>query len=665
VSGVLVPVSPSQYGFDSPCLVWGCEVRVFEDPACWQSESAWFSSLAALGDIPDAVVIPLELVAPGRNRQDLLGYDLLCVLRWSSSEALRGRPVLLAAWQPLQDILRKKPDVLIVRPAIEFARLPEASVRLPDFLKDVAAGRIETATSEDIAEISAADRQASRVSYHDLANDFYAAYRIKKGYLALLRKANQTGVSEAESEFAALSGVRYQWEDSVEAKLQSPLVRRFQATRSNLRVPRYPVVEESLEILTYHIRQGLPAGTRVLLVDDEFHKGSAEVLLRVLFGQSDFTKQLNDEWVYSELTEKGPQDRWARFVCVRSAELARNWLAYWDTVAWEDTTQRPSWEVWLRRWEEKLSPSAKSRQHPRDAEDVFAQGREFVLDRHSAGPRIKSTLVLLDLRLEPVQNALYSIKDFSSYGLRRTIKAEKSDLPVIMFTASRQILNFAEMLDSSSDIDGWFIKEGPDIPVDDADANSANSVAYLLERLHLYATLRGWYRPSFAWDAERKLAYARLVHSKQAGTVFAEVTRLSDGLLEQILTDGHAANETGTYLGYIQDRVPSTPFSVSQTLVARRVALAALLWTADMTPAGPEWNTDAFVHLLPGRPIKKVVKWVYDKLNFNQVLWMRSSGVLSQLLREEIDWLARVDWPVDKRAAILEALDRERQLLDA
>jgi hypothetical protein len=84
-----------------------------------------------------------------------------------------------------------------------------------------------------------------------------------------------------------------------------------------------------------------------------------------------------------------------------------------------------------------------------------------------------------------------------------------------------------------------------------------------------------------------------------------------------------------------------------------------------MTLAGPEWNTDAFVRLLPGRPIKKVVKWVYDKLNFNQVLWMRSSNVLSQLLREEIDWLATIDWPADKRAPILGALGRERQLLDS
>lgn len=665
VSGALDLVSPVQYRFDSPCLVYGGDLRVFGDPACWESESAWLESLGGLETLPDAIVIPLELASPGRNRQDLLGYELLSVLRWSSCEALRGRPVLLAAWQPLQDILRRKADVLLVRPAVEFMHLPDAAFRLPGFVSDVAEGRIKPASSDEITDISAADQQASRVSYHELANDYYAAYRIKKGYLALLRKADAGGVVEAASELAAVSGARYDWEATVEAKLRSPLVRRFQAARSNLHAPRYPVVEESLEILTYHLRHGLPAGTRVLLVDDEFHKGSAEVLLRLLFRQSGFTKQLPDQWVYSELAEKGPQDRWARFVCVRSADLAKNWLTYWDKITCDEVDQRQSWRDWLTRWDEELSPKAARRDHPLDPEDVFAQGREFVLDRPSAGPRIKSTMVLLDLRLEPVQNALYSIKDFSSYGLRRTIKTEKPDLPVIMFTASRQVLNFAELVDSSSDIDGWFIKEGPDIPVDHDDANSANSVAYLLERLHLYATLRGWYRASFAWDAERKLAYARLVHSKQAGTVFAEVTRLSDGLLHQILQRGSATEETGTYLGFIQERVPSTPFPVCQTLVARRVALAALLWTSDMTPAGPAWNTDEFVRLLPGRPTKKIVKWVYDKLNFNQVLWMRSSGILSQLLREEIDWLANVDWPTDKRAAIVGALDRERELLDS
>lgn len=663
---VLVPISVSAYAFDSPCLVTGGQLSVFGDDACWASGSAWLEALGQLPDAPQAVIIPLELAANGQNRQDLFGVDLLSVLRWSSADALRGRPVLLAAWQPLEDILRKKPEMLLVRPAVECIRLPDALRYLPAFLRDVANERIHPATIEEITEASAAsDQLASRVSYHDLANDFYAAYRIKKGYMALLRKAVQSGVSEAARELKALSADRRDWEKYVEAKLESPLVRRFQATRSGLRAPRYPVIEESLDVLTFHLREGLPAGTRVLLVDDEFQKGSAETLLRVLYQQSSFTKQIRDEWVYSELTGKAPQDRWARFVCVRSADLARNWLAYWDRIAAEETAGHKSWEEWLARWDRELSPSAKREANLLDPEDVFGQGREFVLDRHSAGPRIKSTVVLLDLRLEPVHSALYSIKDFSSYVLRRTIKDEKADLPVIMFTASRQILNFAEVLESSGDMDGWFIKEGPDIPVDADDSNSANSVAYLLERVHLYSTLRGWYRASFAWDAERKLAYARLFHSKQAGVIFSEITRLSGEIFSQVLERSQArvAEGTTTYLGFIQDRVPPTPFPVAQTLVARRVALAALLWTADMTPAGPEWNADAFVRLLPGRPIKRSVKWVYDKLNFNQVLWMRSSGVLSQLLGEELDWLESIDWPAEKRGAILAALSRERRLL--
>jgi hypothetical protein len=256
---------------------------------------------------------------------------------------------------------------------------------------------------------------------------------------------------------------------------------------------------------------------------------------------------------------------------------------------------------------------------PLEPQDVFAQNREFVLDRHSAGPRIKSTIVLLDLRLEPVRAALYSVKDFPSFGLRRAIKAEKPDLPVIMFTASRQILNFAELLDSSRDIDGWFIKEGPDIAVDEHDSNSANSAAYLLERIHLYSTLAGWYRNSFGWDTDRKLAYARLFHSEQSSTVFAEIGRLATEILIQTQEGqtGWKREGTDTFLSFVQDRVPPSPFPVAQTLVARRVAIAALLRTADLTPGGLEWNADEFDRFLPGRPSKKIVKAVYDKLNFN------------------------------------------------
>lgn len=666
MSLTLLPVSQSDYRFDSPCLVRNGALHAFGERAQWKSASAWLASLGQIEDVPDAFVLPLELASSESNRQDLLGYELLSALRWSSAEAFRGRPVLVAAWQPLEEILKKKPDLLLVRPGVEFSRLPEALKRLEGFMEGVAAGRIQPVSVPEIVEVAGGtDKQASRVSYHDLANDFYAAYRIKRGYESLLRSAAAHKIPGAANELDATEGTRYPWETSVEAKLRSPLVRRFQASRLGLHAPRYPVVADALDILTHHLRDGLPEGTRVLMVDDEFEKGSAEVLLRVLFRQPAFTKQLKDEWVYSELTDKGTQDRWARFVCVRNTALAKNWLAYWEGIRVGEATPPDSWRNWLLRWDEELNPAAQ-RGDRREPEDVFDQCREFVLDRHSAGPRIKSTVVLLDLRLEPVREQLYSIRDFSSYAFRRHVKEERPDLPIIMFTASRQILNLAELLDSSGEIDGWFVKEGPDIPVDKDDANSGNSVAYLLERVHLYSTLRGWYRASFDWPVDRKLAYARLFHSKQASDIFAEIGRISDRLFSEIL-DRHqqpASRETDTYLSYILERVSDAPFPVCQTLVARRIALAALLWTSDLTPGGPEWNTDAFASFLPGRPIKKIVKYVYDKLNFNQVLWMRSAGVLSQLLAEEIDWLEAVPWPEAKKPAILNALSAQRRLLD-
>jgi len=665
---MLQPVPVSEYRFDSPAVFHAGQLFTFVDPSAWSAGDTWLANLESITPPPEAIVIPLELRSERCHLQDLLGYELFSVLRWSGSERFRGVPVLLASWQPVESILRRKPDLLMVQPAVEFVRLPDALLRLPEFLRRITEGRIQPARPEEIAELSSCgDLQARRVSYHDLANDYYAAHRLKEGYLALLKRGMETGIPEAEAEYRSLSSMRYGWEDGLKTKLRSPLIRKFLASRLGASAPRYPIVDDSLDILKYHLQEGLACGTRVLLVDDEFHKGFADVLLRLLFRQTSFTKQLKDEWVYSEAGNGAPQERWARFVCVRNAELAANWLAYWEGIASEDVSQRPAWRNWLANWNRGLNPNVKSRRLALDPIDVFSQGRGFVLDRPSAGPRIKSTIVLLDLRLDAIREALYSIRDFSSYGLRKSIKAERPDLPVIMFTASRQILNFSELLDSSSEIDGWFIKEGPDIPVDPENANSANAAAYLLERLHLYSTLRGWYRSSFDWPTERKLAYARLFHSRSAKETFSDIRARSHALFRQVLGRNWEGphSETDTYWTFIQKRVPPVPFPICQTLVARRVVLACLLWTARMTPAGPEWNTEAFVSLLPGRPIKRLVKWVYDKLNFNQVLWMRSSEVLSQLLKEEIDWLEEIEWPDDRKSAILDALSRERRRIES
>jgi hypothetical protein len=279
---------------------------------------------------------------------------------------------------------------------------------------------------------------------------------------------------------------------------------------------------------------------------------------------------------------------------------------------------------------------------------------------------------MLDLRLQRLVDDLYSVQDLVSYQFRRAVKNQRKDIPVIMFTASRQILNLAEVLDSSADIDGWFIKEGPDIPVDEGNGNSANSVAYLLDRLHLYSTLRGWYRHSFDWDKERMLSVARLLHSPQRDEALAKVDRLSTDLLQRIVVPNRTEpdwQQYNTFWAFVQAYVPAEPFAVIQTLVARRLVLATLLWTAK-EPETESWDVERWDALLPGqmgdtRPgRKKAVTALYQKLNFNIVLWMRSQDVLSQLMITELDWLLTLDWPDDKKAGVVRALHREKESLE-
>jgi len=71
----------------------------------------------------------------------------------------------------------------------------------------------------------------------------------------------------------------------------------------------------------------------VLLVDDEFDKGVADTLLQVLFRQTAFTVQYQEQAVYSSKQNDVAK---ARFVCVKTAEAARNWLRYWGDLPFSE-----------------------------------------------------------------------------------------------------------------------------------------------------------------------------------------------------------------------------------------------------------------------------------------------------------------------------------------
>jgi len=62
--------------------------------------------------------------------------------------------------------------------------------------------------------------------------------------------------------------------------------------------------------------------------------------------------------------------------------------------------------------------------------------------------------------------------------------------------------------------------------------------------------------------------------------------------------------------------------------------------------------------MLPGSPHSRNVKAVYDKLNFNRVLWLRTRDIHTQLLSQEVEWLRRIEWPAEKRYPIDRFLKR-------
>lgn len=651
------------YSAGEPLLFMDTEPHAFAAAVDWQQPVRFVDALQASGTPLAGLVVPLEMKAPGWRRQDLFGLELLSYLRWSASAEIRGIPVLALAWQPLNNILCRRFEPLLIQPAIEFCRLPEGIERIASFCLEISTGKISPAAIREIETV--ANRTTglpSKVSYHNLANDYYAAHRLWKGYQSLVSQAANEKNKFARTELARTKAVHFEWEAVLEQKLRSPLVRQFQAQRAEAQVPRYPTVDNALRIIEHHVEHGVPKNLRILLVDDEFDKGAADVLLQILFQNGQFTRCLADEWVYSEGPAKPTEPRWARLVCVRSAWLARNWLAHWGELQDDSLCSRKEWEDWLDRWRTALALGGDtSRSLGPDSDEVLGENRNFIVDSKRSIPHGCTTMLLLDLRLTPVTDRLYSIKQFPSIMLRHAIKTQKPQLPILMFTASRQMLNFIELADSMSEVDGWLVKEGPDIPVDEANNNSANAAAYLLERTNLFSNIAAWYRESCGWTTERKLSYAQLYQSPLASKVFKKIADLSSEIFDQIRNT--ARSESGqTFWAFIQSRVHGEPFPIVQTLVARRVALGTLLLTATQQSDNLEWNADEFNKLLPGRPVKKLVKAIYDKINFNQVLWMRTSSLLSQLLQEELEWLENQEWPIGRRNAVLKLLEREHYL---
>jgi hypothetical protein len=653
------------YKFDRPTIVLA-ESVIFCPSDVIMDGAAFVNYLA---DIPSpmlALVIPLEMRIGYRYAQELLGLELLEWTRWSGP-ALEQLPVLALSWLSFEKIQRLRHAQLLAQNATTFLRLPAPPMFLEKFVETVREGKLlqEGHGWEEIRRGISTD---AALTHHDLANDYYGAYRLWCGYKALLPRAQRMAEqpNEIAIEVTRIENTEFSWSEKLNSKLKQPHVRRFQALAEEDEFPAYQELndEENLDgarLVESHLLNGLEPLTRILLIDDQFGRGWGEVLLNIFFKESKFTYRTSHEAVFSQTGKdvhgKTCNQRWARMVCVDSAERARYWLNYWDELplsSSEPRDIRPA--MWAQEWADSLGIDSDG---VLEVPDILGHAAKGSVDDSSARPKDVSTIVLLDLRLEPHhQPRIFNVNNLGSIKLRTEIKMRRPTMPIIMFTASRHAITATQIMRNSSDADGWYVKEAPDVLPDDE--NSARGVLYLLERLHMFSQLHQWYRESLEWDADRKLEYAHFHNSQFRDEVLEFLDQDATRLFRAVRAESTGWDKGGypTYLGFLQEHAPVRKFEIETTLIGRRVALGALLLTATVEAGELRWNAQEFNRVLPGSPQSRVVKALYDKLNFNRVLWLRTREIHTQLLSEEVNWLRRIDWPEERRIAIEQFLTR-------
>jgi CheY-like chemotaxis protein len=617
----------------------------------WETPEAWLQNLESRKAAAAGIVLPLELTAPSWPRSRLYGLELLRWLRWSGGNDVRLTPVLALAWQSLDRVLRLKPEVLLVASGTYFVRLPEAidigasggPSLLHSFIEKVQIdGNAIRASEADLDKAAFGSLgEAAQISHHDLANEGYAAWRLWEGYKQALRDADGRGQQEVKDKLRWAEAEAFSWLPELERKSREPAFRQFQISRRGLPVPKYPEVPKADGIVRRHAVSGPPAGLRILFVDDEFDKGLADVLLKILFAGAGFTfaKDGADRHVSEAFycDEKGER-RWIRLACVKTARDGVNWLKHWKHIEEEEDSFSSGFFDWLESWRASISARGAAPNTYNDRGN-FLRRSEAAIDSPTAPPAKPITVVLLDLRLAKGEPEVVSDpNELESLRFREWLKSQEVVIPVVMLTASRQVLNYAAAMSGAAPHDGWLTKEAPDVPLDDR--NSARAVHYLLDRLHLYSTLLEWYGDHLGWELEWINAYSEFWCDQHRDDLLRQIGELASKIFKDAQHNRCDVGNEQQFWGYIKTAVRSATHPLVARLVARRVALACLLYTADWNAGTRIWNVEKFGRIIPHDPRGREEKRIDGVVNFTRDLWLPTAkSPEKHLLREEYDWL--------------------------
>jgi hypothetical protein len=682
------------YSFRVPLLIH--EEGLSEVPLDgWHSGEAWIETLstARITSPIKALVLPLELKTASGRYSTLFGVELLSWLRWCGRDSIRWLPVIAVSWQSLTAVLREKPNLLLVCPGTQFHEITDvlAHDRRLLQLAIAAAQRGKLARCDQSAlrcYTMGTAVEAAQVTYHDLANDHYAAYRLWVGYLHALEKSLAASRLKPEirqalrKELDRAGKTPVPSVDEIERKQHTPSFQHFKLVRSVAQIPAYPQMEGAETIFPQHILNGLPPKTRVLLVDDEFDKGVASVLLQVLFRQADFTVQSTEQAIYKEYLKDSAK---ARFVCVKTAEAARNWLRYWGELPFSDDAieaiahrlsskecasnpESGSFKTWILETYRMLGGSEQSFDQAMRRKDsaekskyddpesefrYFAASLLDALDNPDASPKKMTTVMILDLRLEKgTVPELYNAEFFSSTALRREVKHAQPQLPILMFTASRQAMNYVTIMDEARNVDGWLCKEAPDSPEDIE--NSTNSLLYLISKIHRFSTMGEWWHRGLGWDSSDEQEYGDFYAGPQFNDSVDHINKEATRILELIHQDTFSkiTPDKGLLRRLSQTLFQPLHHRIELLLVARRLIIGTLLMTSESGGQSLSWDAVEFVGRLRGikyiEPLLECGESVrVSKFGNQREFWFPSltpERVMKVLLEDELLWLQLQDW---------------------